>query len=344
MLALAAARLGLRTHVFCQSADEPAAQVTSLVTMAPFDDLEAVRGFAESCDAVTSEFENIPVSTLRAAAEHSLVAPNVQALQVAQDRLTEKTFVSNLGIPVAPFVAVDSADDLIGAAARLGLPAILKTRRLGYDGKGQVRLDGQANESLSAEAAAAAIAELAGAEAILEAFVSFDHEISALVVRDRAGNTAAYDPPRNEHRGGILHTSSVPAHTPGARLRTAIDHAATIAHALDYVGVLAVEFFVVDGAALMVNEIAPRVHNSGHWTTDACPVSQFENHMRAVAGWPLGSTERHSDATMTNLIGDQIEGVQVWSQRPDVAVHHYGKSKTRPARKMGHVTELRPRT
>ena len=340
MLALAAAPLGLRTHIFCQDASEPAAQVTPLVTVAPFDDLEAVGAFASSCDVVTTEFENVPVATLDAAAVHCPVAPGPLALQVAQDRLTEKTFISNLGIPVADFAAVDNAEDLLAAAEICGLPGILKTRRLGYDGKGQVRVPAE----LDADAAKAAVAELSGAPAILEAFVDFDHEISALVVRDRSGTVAAYDPPRNDHRDGILHTSTVPSQTPERRVDQAIEHATTIASALDYVGVLAVEFFVVDGAALVVNEIAPRVHNSGHWTIDACNASQFENHMRAVAGWPLGSTTRHSDATMTNLIGDEIDGMAIWAQRPDVAVHDYGKAEARPGRKMGHVTEVQPRT
>ncbi len=339
MLALGAAPLGLRTHIFCQSDAEPAAQVTSLVTVAPFDDLEAVAAFAQACDVITTEFENVPVSTLQAAAAHCPVAPGPMALQVAQDRLTEKTFIANLGVPVAPFASIDSAEDLVAAAERLGLPGILKTRRLGYDGKGQVRL----GAGLDVSGAADAIDELAGAPAIFERFVDFDHEISAIVVRDRSGAVVAYDPPRNDHRSGILHTSTVPSQTPGRRADQAIQHATTIATALDYVGVLAVEFFVVDGAALVVNEIAPRVHNSGHWTTDACNVSQFENHMRAVAGWPLGATDRHSDAKMTNLIGDEIDGIAVWAQRNDVAIHDYGKAEARPGRKMGHVTELAPR-
>ncbi|MEM7092767.1 MAG: 5-(carboxyamino)imidazole ribonucleotide synthase [Actinomycetota bacterium] len=334
MLAGAAAPLGLRTHVFCQDPGEPAAQVTNLVTVAPFDDLDAVRAFATACDVVTTEFENVPLEALHAAMECGPVAPGPLALKVAQDRLSEKTFVANLGIPVAPYAKVDSLDDLESAVEAIGAPGILKTRRLGYDGKGQVRV-------LPGDDLAVAVEDLAGAAAIYEGFVDFDHEISAIVARDRSGAVVAYDPPRNDHRNGILHTSTVPSQTPGRRAAQAIEHATTIAEALDYVGVLAVEFFVVDGAALVVNEMAPRVHNSGHWTIDACSTSQFENHMRAVSGWPLGSTDRHSDATMTNLIGDEIDGLTIWAKRNDVAVHHYGKAEARPGRKMGHVTELR---
>lgn len=340
MLANAAAPLGLRTHIFCQGSDEPAAQVTSLVSCAPFDDLDAVRRFAAGCDVVTTEFENVPVATLEAASTQCAVAPGPLALNVAQDRLTEKTFISNLGIPVAPYCAVDTLDDLARAVADHGLPGIVKTRRLGYDGKGQVRLAADAGD----DALRSAFDALRGAAAIFEGFIDFDHEISAVVVRNREGEVASYDTPRNDHRDGILHTSTVPSQTPSRHAEQAAAHAATIAEALDYVGVMAVEFFVVDGSALVVNEIAPRVHNSGHWTIDACLVSQFENHMRAVAGWPLGSTQRHSDARMTNLIGDEIDGVAIWAQRRDVAVHDYGKADARPGRKMGHVTELSART
>lgn len=339
MLALAAAPLGIRSHVFCQSADEPAALVTPLSTQAPFTDLDAIRAFASSCDVVTTEFENVPVESLEAAAEICPVAPGSLALKVAQDRLTEKTFIANLGIPVAPYVAVGNADELLAAVEHIGLPGILKTRRLGYDGKGHLRL----NAALDAPGASSAMDALGNAPAIYEGLVDFDHEISALVVRDRAGNIEAYDPPRNLHRDGILHTSTVPSHTPARRADEAIEHATTIATALDYVGVLAVEFFVVDGAKLVANEMAPRVHNSGHWTIDACMVSQFENHMRAVAGWPLGSGSRYCDATMTNLLGDEVDGIGVWAQRPDVAVHAYGKAEARPGRKMAHVTITQPR-
>jgi len=338
MLALAAAPLGLQTHIFCQSRDEPATHVTPLVTTAAFDDLDAIAAFADACDVITTEFENVPVEALTAAAEQCPVAPSSMALRVAQDRVTEKTFISNLGLPVAAFAAVDTAAELVAASQEIARPGIVKTRRFGYDGKGQVAVPAE----VGLAAASDAITALSSAPAILEAFVDFDHEISAIVVRNRAGDVVAYDTPRNDHRDGILHTSTVPSLTPARLAQQAVEHATTIADALDYVGVLAVEFFVVDGAELVVNEIAPRVHNSGHWTTDACNVSQFENHMRAVAGWPLGAPERHSNATMTNLIGDEIDGIAIWAQRGDVAVHDYGKGEARPGRKMGHVTELQP--
>lgn len=340
MLALAAAPLGLRTRIYCQSETEPAAHVSPLISIGAFDDLDAVRAFAQCCDVVTTEFENVPVAALEAAAEHCAVAPLPLALEVAQDRLTEKTFIAGLGIAVAPFASVDSAEDLLAAAAEHGLPGILKTRRLGYDGKGQVRL----GPVLEAAGASEAIDALAGSPAIYEALIDFDHEISVLVVRDRAGNVSAYDPPRNEHRNGILHTSTVPSRTPAPCVDEAVEQAAMIANALDYVGVLGVEFFVVGDDSLIVNEIAPRVHNSGHWTIDACVVSQFENHVRAVAGWPIGATRRHSDATMTNLIGDEIHDIARWAHSDMVSVHDYGKTEARPGRKMGHVTAIRPRT
>lgn len=340
MLALAAAPLGLRTRIYCQSDTEPAAQVTSLTSFGAFDDLDAVRGFAESCDVVTTEFENVPVASLETAGQHCPVAPGPLALKVAQDRLVEKTFIADLGIAVAPFASVDSVHDLVAAGAEHGLPGILKTRRFGYDGKGQTRLPNELDDA----GAQAAIDALAGSPAIYEGFIDFDHEISVLIVRDRTGKVSAYDPPRNDHRDGILHTSTVPSRTSPRSAAQAVEQAATIATALDYVGVLGVEFFVVGDDGLIVNEISPRVHNSGHWTIDACLVSQFENHVRAVAGWPVGPTTRHSDATMTNLIGDEIDDLARWAQRDAVSIHDYGKAEARPGRKMGHVTEIKPRT
>jgi 5-(carboxyamino)imidazole ribonucleotide synthase len=261
---------------------------------------------------------------------------------VAQDRLVEKEFLSGLGIPVAPYLAVDSGRALADAMAQLGGPGILKARRLGYDGKGQASLAPGGD-------AGAAWAAVGGVPSVLEARVAFHCELSALIVRGLDRKTAAYDCPENRHEGGILRRSAVPAGLPETDLAEARALACRVADALDYVGVLAVEIFHLGPSAppsarLMVNEIAPRVHNSGHWTIEACAVSQFENHVRAVAGWPLGSTDRHSDAEMVNLIGDEAGAWLALAAEPGACLHLYGKHHARPGRKMGHVTRLAPRT
>jgi 5-(carboxyamino)imidazole ribonucleotide synthase len=268
------------------------------------------------------------------------VRPGARALAVAQDRLAEKTFLRDAGIAVAPFAAVDDAAMLADATKITGLPAIVKTRRFGYDGKGQA-LVGEAADF------GAAFSAIGSAPAILEAKVPFWKEISAVVVRDVSGQVAAYDPAENVHRTHILHTSTVPAAVAPETAADARRIAKTIANELDYIGVLGVEFFVVeeDGReSLLVNEIAPRVHNSGHWTQDACAVSQFENHIRAVAGWPLGPTGRHADAVMTNLIGAEADAWAALAADPAARLHLYGKSETRPGRKMGHVNRLSSRS
>jgi 5-(carboxyamino)imidazole ribonucleotide synthase len=339
MLAMSAAQLGFRCHVY-SDVPGPALDVAHSSTIGAFDDLARIADFARSVDVVTYEFENVPLRAAAAAQEIAPVRPGPKALDVAQDRLTEKTFISKLGIPVAPFAAVGNLSELQAAAERVGLPAILKTRRLGYDGKGQVRLE-------SADALAGAIDEIRGAPAVLEGFVAFQYEVSVLVVRAVDGAIRVYDPPINTHRNGILDTSVVPSPLPAAHRKHAEEIASRIALALDYVGVLAVEMFFLGetgGASLVVNEIAPRVHNSGHWTMDACTCGQFENHIRAIAGWPLGSTERHSDATMQNLIGDDVAGWREIAGEPGARLHLYGKTEVRPGRKMGHVNRLRPKT
>ncbi len=338
MLALAAARLGLKVHIYCEESG-PAFDVAAATTKAGFEDKAALTAFAKTVDAVTYEFENVPVAT--AAHLNALLPlhPPPKALEVAQDRLTEKTFISQLAVPVAPFAAVSSAAELAAALARLNAPAILKTRRMGYDGKGQIGLK-------PGDDTAAAWTAIGGQACVLEQRVAFACELSVLVVRDRNGVLAAYDSPRNTHENGILRRSVVPCGLPDADLMLARDLAARIAAALDYVGVLAVEMFHLGPQApaaerLMVNEIAPRVHNSGHWTIDACGVSQFENHIRAVAGWPLGSTARHSDAEMVNLIGKEALAWEALAAEPGTCVHLYGKREARDGRKMGHVTRLR---
>ena len=336
MLALAAARLGLPAHIYCQDKDEPAAQVAAAVTLGSFADSERIAAFARSVKALTIEFENIPVAALETAALHTRVHPSANALSQTQDRLIEKHFVAGLGIPVAPFEAVGSPEELGGAIARIGLPSHLKTRRFGYDGKGQLRLEPGADP-------AAAFIAIGGVPAILEGHVPFACEVSVIAVRAADGSMAFYDPPRNRHEGGILRRSVVPSGLPLDGEARARAHACAIADALGYVGVLGVEMFWCGADAadpLIVNEIAPRVHNSGHWTLDACPVSQFENHIRAVAGWPLGTAERHSDAVMDNLIGEEAHSWPVLAAESGACVHLYGKMEARAGRKMGHVTRI----
>lgn len=337
MLAMAAAELGLQTHIFSDTTG-PACDVACSNTIAPYGDLDAVRAFAADVDVATFEFENVPLSTGSAAAETTLVLPGVKALEIAQDRLLEKTFISGLGIPVAPFSAVDDNAGLEACAGKTGLPAILKTRRLGYDGKGQTPVS-------TLEDLKKSFNDGDGTPCVLEARIDFVKEISVLVVRGRDGAIAFYDLPENTHKSGILDTSTVPADITEAVAVEARTVARQIAEALDYVGLLAIELFVLasqDAPQVMVNEIAPRVHNSGHWTSDACQVSQFENHIRAIAGWPLGATDRHSDARMTNLIGADANAWPARAAQPKVSLHLYGKRSVRPGRKMGHITEIWP--
>jgi 5-(carboxyamino)imidazole ribonucleotide synthase len=341
MLVLAAARLGLATHIYCEDSG-PAFDVATRTSKGGFGDFAALAKFAGVVDAVTYEFENVPVDSARHLAGLVPVRPSAKALEVAQDRLTEKQFIAGLGIPVAPFAPVDGPADLGAALSALGGSAILKTRRLGYDGKGQAGV-------APGEDIAAAWARIGARPSILERRLAFALEISALVVRSSEGKLAFYDCPRNTHEDGILRRSVVPSSLPLVDLARARDIAGAIATALDYVGVLAVEMFYLgaDVSAterLVVNEIAPRVHNSGHWTIEACAVSQFENHIRAVAGWPLGSTERHSDAEMVNLIGKEALDWPRLAADPGACLHLYGKRDARPGRKMGHVTRLSAKT
>jgi 5-(carboxyamino)imidazole ribonucleotide synthase len=340
MLAVAAARLGLRTHVYCEGSG-PACDVATRTSRGAFTDRAALSAFAAAVDVVTYEFENVAVETARHLDTVVPVRPSARALEVAQDRLWEKEFIAGLAIPVAPFARVDSESALGCALDAFAAPAILKTRRLGYDGKGQLSL-------APGDDVAAAWKRIGLREALLEKRIPFTCEISALVVRGQAGELAFYDCPVNEHALGILRRSVVPAHLPAADLDAACDIAAAIAVALDYVGVLAVEMFYLGesrsaGERLIVNEIAPRVHNSGHWTIDACVVSQFENHIRAVAGWPLGSPARHSDAQMTNIIGAEALAWRELAAEPGAALHLYGKHEAREGRKMGHITRLAAR-
>lgn len=337
MLAMAAARLNFRTVILDPQPDCPAAQLASSQIVSAYDDPAALSELAAICDVVTYEFENVPVQAAESIARKVAVYPPPKALEVAQDRLTEKTFLNGCGIRTADFHPVDSQAGLEDALSDFGGAGVLKTRRLGYDGKGQKLFRGL--EDSPAEAFAA----LGGVPLILERLIAFDREISVIAARDANGNVACYDPAENVHRTGILHTSTLPALVSPATAAQALAAATALAEGLDYVGVLGLEFFVLPDGGLLANEFAPRVHNSGHWTEAACVVSQFEQHIRAVAGLPLGDPARHSDCIMTNLIGSDMDTVADWLARPDTLIHLYGKTEARPGRKMGHVTTLKRR-
>jgi 5-(carboxyamino)imidazole ribonucleotide synthase len=337
MLAMAAARLGMRCHVFCPDADSPAFDVAAVRMVADYDDPAALDAFGRAVDVVTYEFENVPVAAVERLERIVPVRPGARALAVGQDRLTEKQFLTGHGISVSDFAAAASAAELREAVERIGLPAIVKTRRYGYDGKGQARI-------ARPEDVDAAFAALAGEPALVEAFVPFSREISVIAVRGADGATASYDPAENDHSGGILRASRVPARVRPETAARAAEIARAILADLHYVGVIGVELFVVEEAGqerLLVNEFAPRVHNSGHWTEDGCAVSQFESHIRAVAGWPLAPTERHADVEMINLIGDDVKAWRQHAADPAARLHLYGKREARPGRKMGHVNRLR---
>ncbi|MFD2234078.1 5-(carboxyamino)imidazole ribonucleotide synthase [Phaeospirillum tilakii] len=338
MAALAAARLGYRVHIFSPEPDSPAAQVAAAATVAAYTDPAALESFARAVDVVTFEFENIPADSVRRLAEIVPVRPSWTVLETAQDRIVEKRFFNGIGIATAPWRAVDGVAALEAALAEIGRPAVLKTARMGYDGKGQVRIDADTDAAAAWAALGKAPGGAAGS-AILEGFIDFQGEISVVIARGGDGAWAAFDPAWNVHRHHILHTSTVPAPIPAATATAAIDIARRAAEALDVIGLLAVEMFVTpDG--LLVNEMAPRPHNSGHWTIDACLTDQFEQFIRAVCGLPLGSPRRHSDAVMTNLIGDEAADWLDLLRDPEAHLHLYGKAEARPGRKMGHVTRL----
>ncbi len=332
MLSVAAARLGFTTHIFEPGANPPAGQVADRVTKAAYDDADALAAFAASVDVITYEFENIPTHALDLLESHRPIRPGREALRVSQDRLTEKTFLQGLGLKTAPFADITDLESLQAAINEIGTPAILKTRRFGYDGKGQARLR-------TPEDAEAALADMASAPSILEGFVDFSHEVSVIAARGLDGQVACFDPGENVHRDGILHTTTIPARLSPAQRTDAILLAANILNALDYVGVMGVELFVTP-EGLIVNEIAPRVHNSGHWTQNGCAVDQFEQHIRAVSGWPLGDGQRHSDVVMENLIGHDMDRVPELARERDVALHLYGKAEVKAGRKMAHFNRI----
>jgi 5-(carboxyamino)imidazole ribonucleotide synthase len=341
MLAMAALKVGLRTHIFAPEPAAPAYDAAAARTVAPFDDEEALARFAEAVDVVTYEFENVPVASVEFLSQRVAVRPGARALAMTQDRFTEKTFLRDIGLKTAPFVAVEDAGALARAVAELGRPAILKTRRFGYDGKGQSLIREGSN-------VAAVHRALGSAPMILEGFVAFDREASVVAARSLEGEIVAFDLSENEHERHILARTRAPARISVETALEAKRIAGTVLEALDYVGVLAVELFVTRDRqgreGLVVNEIAPRVHNSAHWTLEGAQTSQFEQHVRAIAGWPLGSPARRGRVEMHNLIGEDAQEWRDILAQPDLSLHLYGKLEIRPDRKMGHVTRVFPET
>ena len=336
MTALAATALGYRCHIFCPLKDSPAKQATPLATTADYDNKLALGRFAKAVDVVTFEFENVPADTAEFLAERKPVRPGPRALRIAQDRIQEKDFLRGIGVATAPYQAVGSETELREALKATGPQAILKTVRMGYDGKGQV--------AIRSDSDPAAIWGTFGAQdGILEGFVEFACEISVIIARGENGKTATYAPVENQHVNHILDTTIAPARVPDEIAMRAEAIAHHIAEKLDLVGLLAVEMFVTHRGEVLVNELAPRPHNSGHWTIDACYTSQFEQLVRSICGLPLGSPERHSDAVMKNLIGADIAKWREAASDPLQKIHLYGKDHASPGRKMGHVTKLIPR-
>jgi 5-(carboxyamino)imidazole ribonucleotide synthase len=339
MLAMAALKLGLRCHIYAPESDAPAYDAASARTVAAFEDEEALARFAEAADVITYESENVPLACVEFLAQRKPVRPGARALAVTQDRLFEKSFLRELGLATAPFAGVDDSGALVRAVGDLGRPSILKTRRFGYDGKGQTLIREGSNVP-------ALHRSLGGGPMILEGFIAFEREASIVAARSLEGAVAAFDLCENEHERHILARTRVPAQVGPGVEDAAKAIAGRVLQALDYVGVLAVELFVArraDGAeTLLVNELAPRVHNSGHWTIEGAQTSQFEQHIRAIAGWPLGSTARRGRIEMHNLIGEEAEEWRDILAEPDFSLHLYGKLETRPGRKMGHVTRVLP--
>lgn len=337
MFAIAARRMGYRVHTLSPDRDTPTGQVSDLELIASYDDLDAVRRFSSNVAVVTFEFENVPSATAEAAGHHAPVRPAGSVLHTTQHRLREKAFLSQAGFPLAPYRRVLTIEDLRKALYELGHPGILKTAGFGYDGKGQVFIK-------SAAEAESALAEMKGAEAVLEQFIDFERELSVVAARGLDGSFEAYGPTVNAHRNRILDVATAPADVPEATAREAREIARGVLEALDVVGVLCVEFFLTRGGKLLINELAPRPHNSGHLTFDACVTSQFEQQLRAVCGLPLGSTELLRPAAMANLLGDLWNGGEPdWSAAcafDEVKLHLYGKLEPRPGRKMGHLTAL----
>ena len=335
MTALAAARLGYQCHVFADEPDSPTAQVCGAATVAEFADREALERFAEAVDLITFEFENIPAEAVRWVAAFKPVLPRPEILEIAQDRLREKDFLRAIGVATTAYRGIPDPTVLLHAMRDFGYPSVLKTVRLGYDGKGQVTLTPETE-------AEEAWRRMGGESGILESFVDFACEISVIVARAANGAWATYPAVENQHVHHVLDTTIAPARIPPETAMRAEAIARRVAEELDLVGVLAVEMFVTEGGAILVNEIAPRPHNSGHWTIDACYTSQFEQLVRAICGLPLGSVERRSDAVMKNLLGSDVANWRDALNDPLAKLHLYGKTEIQPGRKMGHVTRLIP--
>lgn len=333
MLAQAAKTLGYRTVIFTPEEDSPASQVADETIIAPYKREEALKAFADKVDVMTYEFENIPQQTVLFASKDKPVQPSLQALKTSQNRLDEKTFLNRIGVPTTPFAAVQLLDDLVGEAPVLGFPCVLKTQRGGYDGKGQVLIRERKDMGR-------AYAQMLGQSCIIEAFVEFTRELSIICVRGRSGAIQFYPVVENEHRNHILFRTTAPALISERLEQRAQTIATKIAEGLDYIGVLTVELFETVDGGLLVNETAPRVHNSGHWSIDGAVTSQFEQHVRAICGWPLGSTRRHGQIEMRNLIGEDANRWRDILGESGASLHLYGKHEARPGRKMGHVTRI----
>lgn len=336
MSAIAAAELGYRVYIFTPDENSPASEVAAGTFVADYDDLGALKRFGEAVDVVTFEFENVPADAVRRLSELAPVRPDWECLAIAQDRTHEKEFADKIGVATAPWAEVKSADDVKAALKTIGLPAILKTTRMGYDGKGQVRIG--ADDDLDR-----AWEKLGAEVGILEGFIDFELEVSVITARGPDGLMESFDVVENRHVNGILDTTIAPADINDIMRVRAIDMAEKMAEVLGIVGLLAVEMFITTDGDLLMNEIAPRPHNSGHWTQDGCTTSQFEQFIRAVCGLKLGSTERHSDTVMKNLIGNDVNDWAEITYNPENKLHLYGKSEPRPGRKMGHVNRLYPK-
>ena len=333
MLSMAASRLGFKTHIFEPSENPPASNVASKFTRAEYDDYDALKQFASSVDVVTYEFENIPTAALDIIETQSEIFPNREALKISQDRLIEKEFINKLGFKTASFCEVNSIEELNHAINQIGAPSILKTRRFGYDGKGQVKVQPSSKPE--------EIWKNLGEKAlILEGFINFSSEFSVIGSRSKDGQISCFDPGENVHKDGILRTTTVPAHLTNQQKTEAVLITAKILETLKYVGVIGIEFFL-EKNSLVINEFAPRVHNSGHWTQNGCTVDQFEQHIRAITGWKLGNAERHSDVIMENLIGDEIYKTNQLVEDGSIALHLYGKADVNPGRKMGHFNRIK---
>lgn len=339
MLAMAAAKLGFHIIVLEPQENCPASQVANEQIVAQYDDEPALAQLAERTDVITYEFENIAVEALKKLADDTAIFPPSDALRISQDRLVEKDFLNKSGLQTAPFFDISTVEDLQNALTQSDGRGILKTRRFGYDGKGQIRFAGTKNDPSIGEA----IADLNGAPAILECFIDFECEISVIATRDQFGTVECFEPAQNVHKNGILFSSTVPSSVDEGTKIAAVLAATDLISALNYVGTLGLEFFVMKDGGLIANEFAPRVHNSGHWTEAACAVSQFEQHIRAIAGWPLTAQHRHSDCEMENLLGDDINKLSSLATEPNVVLHSYGKAEARDGRKMGHFTRIFPK-